>query len=98
MERADGDGGMEKGNCPNRAESSTMNDKSKSLVLVNYFRTLPLKPLACVQNSGNLLDMLMTCHDTAANRWANFIAVDFYKVHYIFLKTIFNFLISKPMD
>ncbi|KAK4367623.1 hypothetical protein RND71_011415 [Anisodus tanguticus] len=79
VENQYGDGGMEKGSCPNRAESSPMNDKSKSLVLVNYFRSVPLKPLACIQNSGDLLDMLITCHDAAANRWANFIAVDYYK-------------------
>ncbi|XP_009792587.1 PI-PLC X domain-containing protein At5g67130 [Nicotiana sylvestris] len=79
VENQYGDGGMEKGSCPNRAESSKMDDTSKSLVLVNYFRSVPLKPLACVQNSGELLDMLTTCHNAAANRWANFIAVDYYK-------------------
>lgn len=79
VENQYGDGGMKEGSCPNRAESSAMNDKTKSLVLVNYFRSVPLKPLACVQNSGDLLDMLKTCHDASANRWANFIAVDYYK-------------------
>nr|GEZ16766.1 PI-PLC X domain-containing protein At5g67130 [Tanacetum cinerariifolium] len=39
------DGGMKAGECPNRGESSLLNDTSKSLVLVNYFRTLPLKVL-----------------------------------------------------
>lgn len=87
MKCADGDGGMKKGSCPNRAESSAMNDASKSLVLVNYFRSIPLKPLACVQNSGDLLDMLNTCHGAAANRWANFVAVDYYKV--LFFKLVF---------
>lgn len=85
MECADGDGGMKEGNCPNRAESSPMNDKTKSLVLVNYFRSIALKPLACVQNSEDLLDILMTCHAAAANRWANFVAVDFYKVFFLSL-------------
>lgn len=76
----DGNGGMKEGECPNRAESSPMNDTTKSLVLVNYFRTLPLKVLACGQNSGDLLDMTKTCYNDSANRWANFLAVDFYKV------------------
>ncbi|CAA2957971.1 PI-PLC X domain-containing protein At5g67130 [Olea europaea subsp. europaea] len=75
----DGDGGMKAGSCFNRAESSVLNDTSKSLVLVNYFRSVPIKLLACVQNSGDLINMLPTCHDVAANRWANFVAVDFYK-------------------
>ncbi|XP_060193039.1 PI-PLC X domain-containing protein At5g67130-like [Lycium barbarum] len=79
VENKYGDAGMEKGSCYNRVESSPMDDTTKSLVLVNYFRSVPLKPLACVQNSGDLLDKLITCHDAAANRWANFIAVDYYK-------------------
>mgnify|MGYP004715725091 CR=1 len=76
----DGDDGMKAGDCFNRAESSPLNDTTKSLVLVNYFRSVPVKPLACVQNSGNLIDMLQTCHAASANRWANFVAVDYYKV------------------
>ncbi|XP_045798873.1 PI-PLC X domain-containing protein At5g67130-like isoform X2 [Trifolium pratense] len=38
VENQYGDGGMKDGNCPNRAESPPLNDSSKSLVLVNYFR------------------------------------------------------------
>lgn len=72
---------MEAGNCFNRGESSLLNDTSKSLVLVNYFRTLPIKLLACGENSDDLNDMLHTCYAAAGNRWANFVAVDFYKVH-----------------
>ncbi|XP_051121028.1 PI-PLC X domain-containing protein At5g67130 isoform X2 [Andrographis paniculata] len=79
VENQYGDGGMEEGECPNRAESSPLNDKTKSLVLVNYFRSVPVKALACVQNSGGLADMVQTCHGAAGNRWANFLAVDFYK-------------------
>ncbi|KAL3525831.1 hypothetical protein ACH5RR_014203 [Cinchona calisaya] len=79
VENQYGDGGMKEGDCFNRGESSPLNDTSKSLVLVNYFRSVPLKPLACVQNSGSLIDMLQTCHTAAANRWANFVAVDYYK-------------------
>ncbi|KAF2299238.1 hypothetical protein GH714_031078 [Hevea brasiliensis] len=74
-----GDGGMHAGSCPNRAESPSLNDKSKSLVLVNYFRTIPMKELTCIDNSRELIDMLHTCYDAAGNRWANFVAVNYYK-------------------
>lgn len=74
-----GDDGMKAGSCSNRDESSVLTDTSKSLVLVNYFRSLSVKRLACIQNSGELLNMLGTCHNAAANRWANFVAVDYYK-------------------
>ncbi|KAL2937364.1 hypothetical protein RDABS01_020813, partial [Bienertia sinuspersici] len=30
-------------------------------------------------NSANLMDMLRTCHAFSGNRWANFVAVDYYK-------------------
>ncbi|XP_017214955.1 PI-PLC X domain-containing protein At5g67130 [Daucus carota subsp. sativus] len=79
VENQYGDGGMEAGNCPNRGESSPLNDTSKSLVLVNYFRTVPLKLLACGENSDDLIDMLYTCYTAAGDRFANFVAVDFYK-------------------
>uniref|UniRef100_A0A0E0KQR5 Phosphatidylinositol-specific phospholipase C X domain-containing protein n=1 Tax=Oryza punctata TaxID=4537 RepID=A0A0E0KQR5_ORYPU len=79
VENQYGTKGMIKGRCPNRAESAAMNDLSRSLVLVNYFRDLPNFPVACKDNSAELLDMLTTCHDLSADRWANFIAVDFYK-------------------
>ncbi|CAI9109879.1 OLC1v1009801C1 [Oldenlandia corymbosa var. corymbosa] len=79
VENQYGDGGMNAGSCFNRGESSPLNDTSKSLVLMNYFRSVPIKPLACVQNSGRLIDMLQTCHTASGNRWANFIAVDYYK-------------------
>ncbi|KAF3961473.1 hypothetical protein ACB098_01G228000 [Castanea mollissima] len=78
-ESEDGDGGMHAGNCPNRAESSPLNDRTKSLVLVNYFPTFPFKQIACEHNSANLINMLHTCFGAAGNRWANFVAVDFYK-------------------
>ncbi|KAL0377619.1 UNVERIFIED_CONTAM: PI-PLC X domain-containing protein [Sesamum radiatum] len=60
VENQYGDDGMKAGECSNRGESSALNDKSKSLVLVNYFRSVPVKALACVQNSGDLLDMLQS--------------------------------------
>ncbi|KAK6129006.1 hypothetical protein DH2020_037260 [Rehmannia glutinosa] len=67
VENQYGDDGMQ-GKCFNRAESSALNDTTKSLVLVNYFRSIPMKPLACVQNSGDLSDMLQTCYGAAGNR------------------------------
>ncbi|XP_059643021.1 PI-PLC X domain-containing protein At5g67130 isoform X2 [Cornus florida] len=79
VENQYGDGGMKAGSCPNRAESSGLDDKSKSLVLVNYFRSIPIKLAACQQNSVDLINMLQTCHGAAGNRWANFVTVDYYK-------------------
>ena len=76
----DGNDGMKKGSCSNRGQSSRLDDKGKSLILMNYFPTVPLKIEACVDNSKNLLGMLQTCHGAAGNRWPNFVAVDFYKV------------------
>lgn len=77
---ADGSKGMEPGSCPKRNESSPMNDRTKSLVLVNHFKTVPVKLTACEHNSRELIEMLKTCYAAAGNRWANFVAVDFYKV------------------
>lgn len=79
VENQYGDGGMKAGSCPNRAESSPMNTKSRSLVLMNYFPGNPNFAAACRDNSAPLLSMLNTCHSSSANRWPNFIAVDFYR-------------------
>ncbi|ESR44180.1 hypothetical protein CICLE_v10013394mg [Citrus x clementina] len=79
VENQYGNGGMHAGSCPNRAESPPLNDKSKSLVLVNYFESFPIKQTTCVHNSGDLINMLDTCHGAAGSRWANFVAVDYYK-------------------
>lgn len=79
VENQYGDKGMKAGSCTNREESSPLNVTTKSLVLVNYFRSVPLKDLSCVDNSANLMQMLHTCHAAAGNRWANFVAVDYYK-------------------
>ncbi|KAJ8751641.1 hypothetical protein K2173_025797 [Erythroxylum novogranatense] len=78
VENQYGDGGMHAGNCPNRAESAPMNDSMKSLVLVNYFPSIPIKRFACLDNSGDLINMLHTCYADSGNRWANFVAVNYY--------------------
>ncbi|KAJ0980153.1 hypothetical protein J5N97_008408 [Dioscorea zingiberensis] len=79
VENQYGDGGMNAGQCSNRAESSPLNDATKALVLVNYFPSVPHRSGACVDNSENLMNMLNTCYGSAGNRWANFVAVDYYK-------------------
>jgi len=84
---ADGTKGMVKGTCRNRAESAAMDDLSRSLVLVNYFRDLPAFPEACKDNSAPLMDALAACHAKSGNRWANYIAVDFYKVSLAMLRS-----------
>lgn len=76
---------MVSGKCPNRAESSPMDDTTKSLVLMNFFPDNPNSIAACSNNSAPLLSMLNTCHNASANRWANYIAVDFYKVFLAFI-------------
>lgn len=70
---------MHSGKCSNRAESAPLNDKTKSLVLVNHFASIPLKLRSSKDNSKGLFDMVQTCYGAAGNRWANFVAVDFYK-------------------
>lgn len=79
-ENADGNGGMKSGSCPNRAESQGMNTRTRSLVLVNFFRDVPDVTQSCKDNSSPLLSMITTCHEAAGQRWPNFVAVDFYKV------------------
>ncbi|KAK4850941.1 hypothetical protein QYF36_011205 [Acer negundo] len=79
VENQYGNGGMHDGSCPNRGESSGLDDKSKSLVLVNYFETVPVKQTTCQHNSADLVNMLRTCYAAAGNRWANFVALDYYK-------------------
>ncbi|QHO16147.1 PI-PLC X domain-containing protein [Arachis hypogaea] len=66
------------GSCPNRAESSNLDDKSKSLVLVNYFRSVLLKPVTCSDNSASLIDMLQLVMVPPASM-GEFVAVDYYK-------------------
>ncbi|KAI4327443.1 hypothetical protein L6164_019903 [Bauhinia variegata] len=78
VENQYGDGGMKAGSCPNRAESPSMNTKSRSLVLVNYFRDTPNRSQSCADNSAPLISMIKTCREAAGKRWPNFIAVDYY--------------------
>lgn len=59
---ADGKNGMVHGKCPNRVDSSALNDRSKSLVLVNHFRTIPIQQATCKDNSKHLINMLSTCY------------------------------------
>ncbi|KAH9604994.1 hypothetical protein KSS87_016783 [Heliosperma pusillum] len=79
VENQYGNGGMVAGSCPNRAESPPMNTTSRSLVLVNYFPDAPDVATACKHNSAPLVNMLSTCYNASGKRWANFVAVDFYK-------------------
>ncbi|KAG8063022.1 hypothetical protein GUJ93_ZPchr0003g17594 [Zizania palustris] len=71
--------GMFPGKCSNRAESAPLNDNTKSLVLMNYFPSVPEMITSCLQHSKSLTDMVNTCYSAAGNRWANFLAVDYYK-------------------
>lgn len=79
VENQYGDGGMDSRACYNRSESPALGDRTRSLVLVNYFHTIPLRLTACMEHSLGLLDVLGTCYTAAGNRWANFLAVDYYK-------------------
>ncbi|XP_051135977.1 PI-PLC X domain-containing protein At5g67130-like isoform X3 [Andrographis paniculata] len=79
VENQYGNGGMTAGSCPNRAESSPMNETLRSLVLMNYFPDNPDLATACKHNSEPLITMMNTCHRVDGRRWPNYIAVDFYK-------------------
>jgi hypothetical protein len=57
-----------------------MGNRTRSLVLVNYFHTVPLGVTECAEHSMGLVDVLRACHAAAGDRWANFMAVDYYKV------------------
>lgn len=82
VENQYGDGGLTAGSCPNRAESKSLSSKAQSLVLENFFPDQPSVPKACVENSDALLNILSVCHQAAGNRWANFLAVDFFQRSY----------------
>lgn len=65
--------------CGRRAESAVLTDKTKSLFLENYFPTNPNRTTACIDNSDHLSKALNVCSSATGNRWANFVAVDFYQ-------------------
>lgn len=77
---ADGSEGMSDGGCPKRSESRPMNSKAQSLVLLNFFTSNPSQSWACSNNSAPLISRLNACYQASANRWPNYIAVDFYMV------------------
>ncbi|CAH2053317.1 unnamed protein product [Thlaspi arvense] len=79
VENQYGNGGMRAGVCTNRPESAAMGDKSRSLVLVNYFPDTADLIGSCKQNSAPLLETIKKCQEASGQRWPNFIAVDFYK-------------------
>ncbi|ESQ47967.1 hypothetical protein EUTSA_v10020826mg [Eutrema salsugineum] len=79
VENQYGNGGMRGGVCTNRPESAAMGDKSRSLVLVNYFPDTADLIGSCKQNSAPLLETIKKCQEASGQRWPNFIAVDFYK-------------------
>uniref|UniRef100_A0A453B522 PI-PLC X domain-containing protein n=1 Tax=Aegilops tauschii subsp. strangulata TaxID=200361 RepID=A0A453B522_AEGTS len=79
VENQYGDGGMSSRACRRRAESLALDSRTRLLILVNYFHTVPLRVTACVEHSLGLADVLRACHAAAGDRWANFLAVDYYK-------------------
>jgi hypothetical protein len=72
------DGLAQVGQCRNRGESRPMDSKAQSLVLMNFFTSNPSQSWACVNNSSPLISKLEACYRASAQRWPNFIAVDFY--------------------
>ncbi|GFP89276.1 pi-plc x domain-containing protein at5g67130 [Phtheirospermum japonicum] len=78
VENESGDPGVVPNSCPNRKESKTLNSKSASLFLMNYFPTIPVQNEACKEHSAPLANMVVTCYKSAGNSMPNFLAVNFY--------------------
>ncbi|KAM7516508.1 hypothetical protein LguiA_006091 [Lonicera macranthoides] len=78
VENEPGDGGVAPGSCSNRKESKSLNSKSASLFLQNYFPSVPVQTEACKEHSSPLADMVNTCYKAAGNVMPNFLAVNFY--------------------
>ncbi|KAJ6860966.1 hypothetical protein NC651_037144 [Populus alba x Populus x berolinensis] len=51
VENQYGDDGMKAESCANKDKSSPLDDKSRSLVWVNFFRSISMKELSCEHNS-----------------------------------------------
>lgn len=78
VENESGDPGVAAGSCHNRKESKSLNSKSSSLFLMNYFPTMPVQSDACKEHSAPLADMVGTCLKASGNMMPNFIAVNYY--------------------
>ncbi|EFJ18358.1 hypothetical protein SELMODRAFT_420210 [Selaginella moellendorffii] len=73
-----GDDGMKNGSCRNRDESPPLASRSVSLFVENYFPTTPFEPRECKDHGQSLRAMLDVCAKSSGNRYANFLAVNFY--------------------
>ncbi|CAF2077724.1 unnamed protein product [Brassica oleracea var. botrytis] len=58
----------EAGVCTNRPESAAMGDKSRSLVLVNYFPDTTDLIGSCKQNYAPLPDTIKKCQEASGKR------------------------------
>lgn len=79
VENQYGNGGLQAGQCPRRAESAPLNATSRSLVMENFFPDNPVQVTSCKYNSAPLMQMVPVCYQNCGKRSANFLAVDFYK-------------------
>ncbi|CAA7407582.1 unnamed protein product [Spirodela intermedia] len=78
LENEPGDPGIVQGSCPNRKESQPLNSRTASLVLLNYFPTMPVESDACREHSRGLAEMVAICYGAAGNLMPNFLAVNYY--------------------
>ncbi|OMP10454.1 hypothetical protein COLO4_04493 [Corchorus olitorius] len=76
---SNGDAGQQTGKYSNLGESAPLDDKTKPLVLINQFHSIPIKEMTCKDNLVDVLSMLDTCYGAGGKRWANFVAVEYYK-------------------
>ncbi|KAK8717477.1 hypothetical protein V6N13_044745 [Hibiscus sabdariffa] len=79
LENEAGDAGLKPGRCSNRKESQPLTSKSASLILMNFYTSLPSGDVVCKEHSSSLVSMIRTCYRAAGNRMPNFLAVDFYR-------------------
>ncbi|XP_058192228.1 PI-PLC X domain-containing protein At5g67130-like [Rhododendron vialii] len=72
--------GKDTWNCTKRDDDlSPLEEKRKSLVLLNYHSTPIFARYYNEMNSKDLMNATHKCYTTASNNWANFIAVDYGK-------------------